>query len=235
MSEKNQAAENNSTNRHILIVEDEVSLAELMRDYLLKEGHLVTLQHSGKGVIELIQNQSFDVVLLDLMLPEINGIEICLAVRRFSGVPIIMTTAKVEEIDRIIGLELGANDYVCKPYSPRELVSRVKVQLRVVNGDDTKQPASLQLNQDQLTVSKGDEQIDLTVVEFNLLDKLSSQPARVFNRDQLMDAVYSDGRIVTDRTIDSHIKKIRKKLKILDSHDYVQAVYGCGYKFLDKP
>lgn len=232
MSETHES-EIKASKAHILIIEDEVNLAELMRDYLLKEGHQVSLNHSGEGVAQLVKSQQFDVILLDLMLPAKNGIDICKEIRAFSEVPIIMTTARVEEIDRIIGLEIGANDYVCKPYSPRELVARVKVQLRQQNKNHSIN-TTLVLNQDQLTVKKDQRQLELTVVEFNLLKKLHSQPARVFNRDQLMDAVYSDGRIVSDRTIDSHIKKIRQKLKKLDSHEYVQAVYGCGYKFVEK-
>ncbi len=217
---------------HILIVEDETQLAELMRDYLVREGHQVSLNHTGKGVVDMIKHGTFDVVLLDLMLPANNGVDICREVRQFSEIPIIMTTAKVAEIDRILGLEIGANDYVCKPYSPRELVARVHVQLR--NNKPTSDPQTLTLDPHQLLVKVGNKGVELTAVEFNLLQKLCSQPARVFNRDQLMDAVYADGRIVADRTIDSHIKKIRQKLIQLDKHDYVQAVYGCGYRFVDK-
>ncbi len=219
---------------HVLIVEDEVNLAELMRDYLYKESYQVSLNHSGEGVVELVKNQHFDVILLDLMLPRKNGIDVCKDIRKFSDVPIIMTTAKVEEIDRIIGLEIGANDYVCKPYSPRELVARVKVQLRSrVNTNN--HDASLHLDHHQLQAQFKDLAVALTSVEFNLLSKLVSQPTRVFNRDQLMDAIYTDGRIVSDRTIDSHIKKIRQKLKQLNAHEYIQAVYGSGYKFVHKP
>jgi len=219
---------------HILIVEDEQNLAELMRDYLHKENYQVSLLFSGEGVESFIKNNPVDVVLLDLMLPGKGGIEICKDVRKFSNVPIIMTTAKVEEIDRILGLEIGANDYVCKPYSPRELVARVKVQLRSLQIKIDSESA-LRLEKEQLMVHFKGSMIELTSVEFNLLDKLSSQPARVFNRDQLMDAIYADGRIVSDRTIDSHIKKIRQKLKKVDSHEFIQSVYGCGYKFIQKP
>ncbi|TDR23707.1 response regulator [Marinicella litoralis] len=222
------------SNHHILIVEDEENLAELMRDYLHQESYQVSVLFSGEGVESFIQQNKVDVVLLDLMLPEKNGIEICRDVRKFSDVPIIMTTARVEEIDRILGLEIGANDYVCKPYSPRELVARVKVQLRS-QALRVSSNQLLELDANQLLVKTGSSQAELTAVEFKLLEKLHSQPGRVFNRDQLMDAVYSDGRIVSDRTIDSHIKKTRQKLKKMDQHDFVQAVYGCGYKFVPKP
>ncbi len=219
---------------HVLIVEDEERLAELMRDYLEKERYQVSMLFTGVEVEAFIKNNPVDVVLLDVMLPHKNGIEICRDIRKFSEVPVIMTTARVEEIDRILGLEIGANDYVCKPYSPRELVARVKVQLRSLQINKASHKF-LQLDANQLLVKTSSAQAELTAVEFNLLHKLCSQPARVFNRDQLMDAVYSDGRIVSDRTIDSHIKKIRQKLKNLDTHDFIQAVYGCGYKFVEKP
>ncbi len=218
---------------HILIVEDEENLAALMRDYLEKESFQVTILYSGSEVESFVQNNRVDVVLLDLMLPEKNGVDICRDLRQFSEVPVIMTTAKVEEIDRVLGLEIGANDYVCKPYSPRELVARVKVQLRGITAKQSNK-RGLHLHENQLCAENKKGQIELTGVEFNLLNKLYSQPARVFSRDQLMDAVYSDGRIVSDRTIDSHIKKIRKKLKDLDDHDYIQSVYGCGYKYIEK-
>ncbi len=219
---------------HVLIVEDEENLAALMRGYLEKESFLVSTLYDGSTVENFVQNNQVDVILLDLMLPGKNGVDLCREIRQFSEVPIIMTTAKVEEIDRVLGLEIGANDYVCKPYSPRELVARVKVQLRGAKVKK-KDKRGLVLRVNQLCVQNKKGQIELTGVEFNLLHKLHSQPARVFSRDQLMDAVYSDGRIVSDRTIDSHIKKVRKKLKALDDHDFIQSVYGCGYKYIEKP
>lgn len=219
---------------HILIIEDEKNLAELMRDYLLRETYLVSLLFTGDSAVDFVRKNEVDVVLLDLMLPGVSGIEVCREIRKFSDVPIIMTTARVEEIDRILGLEIGANDYVCKPYSPRELVARVNVQLRSKK-TATEHRGVLLLDDQQMTVKTTDRSVELTAVEFKLLYKLYSQPARVFSRDQLMDAVYSDGRIVSDRTIDSHIKKIRHKLKTLDAHEFIHAVYGCGYKYIEKP
>ena len=146
-----------------------------------------------------------------------------------------MTTARVDEIDRIIGLEIGADDYVCKPYSPRELVARVKVQLRKYSTDNNEKNVEIELNSDNLTVNLNSVCIELTFVEYNLLEKLYKASGRIYNRDQLMDSIYTDGRIVSDRTIDSHIKKIRKKLKILDpSKEFIQSIYGCGYKFEEK-
>lgn len=215
---------------HILIVEDEPNLAKTMADYLRQEQWQVSIIDDGNQVEPFLSAHSVDVMLLDLMLPNKSGIDICRDIRRNEQPQpaIIMTTARVDEIDRILGLEIGANDYVCKPYSPRELVARIKVQLR-----DTKTVQQhLGLNPQELRVSFNGQSINLTAVEFKLLQKMASQPERIFSRDHLMDAIYDDGRIVTDRTIDSHIKKIRQKLKTLDQdNEYIHSVYGCGYKF----
>lgn len=215
---------------HILIVEDEPNLAKTMADYLRQEQWQVSVVGDGSEVEPFLASQSVDVILLDLMLPNKSGIDICRDIRQ-GGSPrpaIIMTTARVDEIDRILGLEIGANDYVCKPYSPRELVARIKVQLR-----DTKAVSQhLELHPQELKVSLKGKAVALTAVEFRLLQTMMSQPERIFSRNRLMDAIYDDGRIVTDRTIDSHIKKIRQKLKNLDeSDDYINSVYGCGYRF----
>ncbi len=218
--------------KKVLIIEDEENLARIMQDYLARNSIQSTIVCDGNEVISTLKAEKPDVVLLDLMLPNKDGTTLCKEIRLFSQVPIIMTTARVDEIDRIIGLEIGADDYVCKPYSPRELVARVKVHLRrskVIEGTDN---CCLILNADFLTVSLGNQNLELTFVEYKLLEKLFQSNGRIFNRDQLMDSIYDDGRIVSDRTIDSHIKKIRKKLKIFnDKQDFIHSVYGCGYKF----
>ncbi len=217
-------------NARILVVEDQEDLASLLKDYLQQEQWLVDLIHHGNEVEDFIQQHMVDVVLLDVMLPGKNGMDICRDIRKTSDVPIIMTTARVDEIDRILGLEIGANDYVCKPYSPRELVARVKVWLR-----QKAKPclaAIIELDNEALKVSCGDNQAELTLVECRLLEKMMSFPSRVFSRNQLMDAVYDDGRVVSDRTIDSHVKKLRAKLKkIKPDHELIHAIYGCGYKY----
>ncbi len=220
-------------NNDILIVEDEFNLAQIMKDYLARDNILSTIIDDGDEVVAFVKEHQPSVILLDLMLPNKDGITLCKEIRQFSDVPIIMTTARVDEIDRIIGLEIGADDYVCKPYSPRELVARVKVHLRKTQANSSvEQDNSLMLNNDFMTVNLGSNNIELTFVEYNLLRKLYENPGRIFNRNQLMDSIYSDGRIVSDRTIDSHIKKIRKKLqKLDDSSEYIHAIYGCGYKF----
>jgi len=220
------------TMNKVLIIEDEENLAQIMQDYLIKDNISSEIVTDGNDAVNAVKTYDADVILLDIMLPNKDGMSICKEIRQFSQTPIIMTTARVDEIDRIIGLEIGADDYVCKPYSPRELVARVKVQLRKkqvnsnINGD------GISLNEDFLTASIDDKTIELTFVEFKLLDKLMDGNGRIFNRNQLMDSIYTDGRIVSDRTIDSHIKKIRKKLIKLDaSKEYIHSIYGCGYKF----
>lgn len=220
------------TNPHILIVEDEQNLAKLLQDYLTKENMHTTIIEDGNAVTAFVKNTKPDVILLDIMLPNKDGMTICKEVRQLSDIPIIMTTARIDEIDRIIGLEIGADDYVCKPYSPREVVARVKVQLRRIHNNTTPITNDIKLNDDFLTVSLGETNIELTFVEYNLLKKLHNNNGRIYNRDQLMDSIYDDGRVVSDRTIDSHIKKIRKKLKTLNpDKEYIHSIYGCGYKF----
>jgi len=219
----------------VLIIEDEENLAKIMQDYLTTENIESRIINDGLNAIDQVVLYKPDVILLDLMLPSKDGSTICKEVRLFSNIPIIMTTARVDEIDRIIGLEIGANDYVCKPYSPRELVARVKVQLRSKIKKSTPIEQSLILNSEFLTVSMNGINIELTFVEFNLLKKLYDSKGRIYNREQLMDSIYTDGRIVSDRTIDSHIKKIRKKLLQLDlGKEYIHSIYGCGYKFEEK-
>jgi len=224
-----------TTLAHILIIEDEPHLAELMQAYLQRENLQVTCLNNGSKVIPWLQNNKVDVILMDLMLPGEDGISLTRKIRQFSQTPIIITTAKVSEIDRLLGLQIGADDYVCKPYSPRELVARVKVQLRRLTTDNVGYINGLQLDANQLKVHLNDESITLTVVEFNLLQALYQHQAQVLNRDQLMNRAYQDHRIISDRTIDSHIKKIRKKLKTLTQHEYIRSVYGLGYQFIDIP
>ena len=216
----------------VLIIEDEENLAKIMQDYLSRDNIKSSIVIDGSRAVESVRQYDPDVILLDLMLPNKDGITICKEIRLFSNIPIIMTTARVDEIDRIIGLEIGADDYVCKPYSPRELVARVKVHLRKIQNKPININEKIKLNEDFLTVSLANKDVELTFVEFNLIKKLFQANGRIYNRDQLMDSIYNDGRIVSDRTIDSHIKKIRKKLKLLDpKKEFIHSIYGCGYKF----
>jgi two-component system response regulator BaeR len=216
----------------ILIVEDEQKLAELLRDYLAQEGFETALLDRGDAVEDWMRAHGADLVLLDLMLPGKSGLEVCKALRAFSDAPIIMVTARVEEIDRLLGLELGADDYICKPFSPREVVARVKAVLRRVKRTDGAEAPGLVLDEAGLRASIGGKDLGLTAVEFQLLKVLAARPGRIYSRDQLMDAMYRDERVVSDRTVDSHVKKLRKKIaEALPDREIIHSVYGVGYKY----
>lgn len=225
----------------ILIVEDEPKIADLLQKYLQNANFQTDWLANGTEVSAWVKAHSPALILLDVMLPGKDGLSVCKDIRQFSGVPIIMLTARVEEIDRLLGLELGADDYICKPFSPREVVARVKAVLRrwetvtqATQGDAA--PSLLVLERDRLIVRSGQAEVSLTLVEFELLEILYKQPGRIFGRDQLMSKVYSDNRIVSDRTIDSHIKKLRKKLSdIAPDQEWIHSVYSVGYKFEANP
>jgi two-component system response regulator BaeR len=217
----------------ILIVEDEAKIASLLRDYLEKIGGYQTHWVArGDEALETFEKVSPELVLLDLMLPGMDGLEVCKAIRSKSQVPVIMVTALVEEIDRLLGLELGADDYICKPFSPREVVARVKAVLRRANAFENMTPlAGLQIDEERHSASINDKQLKLSPVEFALLSRLAAQPGRVFSRDQLMSTIYSDYRIVSDRTVDTHVKNLRRKLEESGSGaDLIESVYGVGYR-----
>jgi len=215
---------------HVLIVEDEPKIATLLRDYLAASSYRVSMLESGEGAIEWVRMHAPDVILLDLMLPGTDGLAICRGVRAFSSVPILMVTARVEEIDRLLGLELGADDYICKPFSPREVVARVRAVLRRAAAPAMTDPPPIELDEDRFEVRVRGKPLVLTPVEFRLLRKLSAQPGRVFSRTQLIDALYVDHRVVSDRTVDSHVKNLRRKLTD-GGVDPIGSVYGVGYRF----
>ncbi len=216
----------------ILIVEDEPKIAELLADYLRAAGHNPRTLADGRDVVPAVRAKQPDVILLDLMLPGRDGIDICRELRSFTQVPIIMVTAKVEEVDRLLGLELGADDYICKPFSPREVVARVKALLRRMQAGSEPDAGGLSIDGDRFEASIDGVRLDLTAVEFRLLQTLAATPGRVYSRDQLMEHIYSDHRIVGDRTVDSHVKNLRRKLAaVRPGIDMVQSVYGVGYRF----
>ena len=219
-----------SSAAHVLIVEDEPKIAALMRDYLAASSYRVSVLDRGDEAIEWIRAHAPDAVLLDLMLPGSNGLAICRGVRAFSNVPILMVTARVEEIDRLLGLELGADDYICKPFSPREVVARVRAVLRRAAAPASTEPPPISLDDERFEARVHGRPLVLTPVEFRLLRKLAAQPGRVFSRTQLIDALYLDHRIVSDRTVDSHVKNLRRKLTEAGV-DPIGSVYGVGYRF----
>jgi len=217
----------------ILVVEDEAKIASLLRDYLEKVGGYRTHWVArGDEAMQVFRDVSPDLVLLDLMLPGLDGLEVCKAIRHESRVPVIMVTALVEEIDRLLGLELGADDYICKPFSPREVVARVKAVLRRANPSAlAAQVPGLQIDEDGHQASINGKPLKLSPVEFALLSRLAAQPGRVFSRDQLMSSIYSDYRVVSDRTVDTHVKNLRRKLEESGSgNDLIESVYGVGYR-----
>ena len=210
----------------ILIVEDEPKLAALEADYLKAEGFETHTIADGGEVVAWVRAQAPDLILLDLMLPGRDGLEICRELRTFSDVPIIMVTAKVEEIDRLIGLDLGADDYVCKPFSVRELVARVRAILRRRRTPST----ALVLDEERHVAQLDGRALDLTPVEFRLLRALASAPGRAFARERLLERLYEDHRVVTDRTVDAHVKNLRRKLEeVRPGEELVRSIYGVGY------
>lgn len=217
----------------ILVVEDEPKIAELLADYLRAAGHAPRIVGHGNEVIPAVRARMPDVILLDLMLPGRDGIDICRELRSFSNVPVIMITARVEEVDRLLGLELGADDYICKPFSPREVVARVKALLRRLQAGAAPAGApGLVIDPDRFEATLDGERLDLTAVEFRLLQTLAATPGRVYSRDQLMERIYSDHRVVGDRTVDSHVKNLRRKLAaVRPGAELIQSVYGVGYRF----
>lgn len=213
----------------ILIVEDEPKLAALEADYLKVAGFETHVIGDGREVVAWVREQAPDLILLDLMLPGRDGLEICRELRAFSDVPIVMVTARVEEIDRLIGLDSGADDYVCKPFSVRELVARVRAILR--RGRGAVNAAGLVIDEEAHRAELDGRALDLTPVEFRLLRALADAPGRVFPRERLLERIYEDHRVVTDRTVDVHVKNLRRKLEeVRPGEELVRSIYGVGYK-----
>jgi len=221
----------------ILVVEDEDKIAEVLRDYLRQQGYDTHRLARGDEVEQWVRANPVDLILLDVMLPGKSGLELCRELRTFSDAAIIMVTARVEEIDRLLGLELGADDYICKPFSPREVVARVATVLRRTRRAQSSAPKAggLVLDETGWRATLDGHPLDLTAVEFKLLSVLASQPGRIFSRDQLMDAMYRDERIVADRTVDSHIKKLRRKIAdVVPDEEFIHSVYSVGYHYEDR-
>ena len=218
----------------ILIVEDEKKLANILSDYLKRDGFKTEMIENGIEVVPWVKQNNPDLILLDLMLPNLNGKDICKEIRTFSKVPIIMVTAMIDEVDRLIGLELEADDYICKPFSPKEVIARVKTVLRRTDPDyiNTDPLKGFVVNAENYSIILEGKKLDLTPVEFRILSMFINYPGRVYNRDQILNIIFEDGRIVLDRTVDTHIKNLRKKLHaIKPDSEHIRSVYGIGYSF----
>lgn len=227
----------------ILVVEDDEKIAALLDDYFSAAGYQCTLIGDGLAALAHVRSNPVDLVMLDLMLPGLDGIGVCREVRTFSQVPIVMLTARIDEIDRLLGLDTGADDYVCKPFSPREVVARVRAHLRRAGFGVAQGAAGAQnpgalfvVDRDRMRVLQGGAALPLTPVEFRLLAELIDNPDRVYSRAQLLDFAHEDQRDINDRTVDSHIKNIRRKIAArLPDVDCLQSVYGVGYRFEPPP
>ena len=222
----------------VLVVDDDPGIVKLVRAYLEQAGFEVAVAYEGKKAMQIARNDRPDLVILDLMLPEMDGWDVCRALRKESDVPIIMLTARVEESDKLIGLELGADDYVTKPFSPRELVARVRSVLRRVEGMPAR-PARLSHAEVTVDLSRHlvevrGQSVDLTPTEFDLLATLMEDPGRAFTRSQLLEAVQGYAYDGYERTIDVHIKNLRQKIEQeARNPQRIKTVYGIGYKFED--
>ncbi len=225
----------------VLVIEDEPKLATLLCNYLRAAELDASVVSDGLAAVQAVRDLNPSIVLLDLMLPGRDGTDICREIRGFSRVPIIMLTARVEEVDRLLGLEIGADDYLCKPYSPREVVARVKAQLRRSqwHADREQAPPSqpsgdpLRIDESRFRASWGEHDLDLTPAELRLLRALSRMPGRVFSRDQLLEHLHADGRALTDRAIDSHVRNIRRKFEQAcgTGKSPIRSIYGVGYSY----
>ena len=222
--------------RRILIVEDDAKIADMLANYLQMHGFATDWCADGQEALERVRQQVPALLLLDLMLPGLDGLAVCTAVRAFSSVPIMMVTARVEEIDRLLGLDTGADDYVCKPFSPREVVARIKALLRRSEGTLARPAvaAAFGIDEARQQISWRGQALPLTPVEFRLMRLLMSRPGQVFARARLLDTVHEDQRDVSDRAIDSHIKNLRRKLEQAGTGEAgISSVYGVGYRFDD--
>jgi two-component system alkaline phosphatase synthesis response regulator PhoP len=222
--------------KKILVVDDEQQIVKVLKAYLEKAGYQVATAYDGKAALAAAQREKPDFVILDLNLPGMDGLEVCKTIRRDSNVPILMLTARVEETDRLIGLELGADDYVLKPFSPREVVARVKTIFRRIQPEmvkaDVISAGDLVINLEQHTVTVGERSVELTPTEFQILSTLARQPRRVFSRLQILEQAQGDAFEGYERTIDAHIKNIRLKIEPNPKKPaYIQTVFGVGYKF----
>jgi DNA-binding response OmpR family regulator len=221
--------------KKIVLIEDDADLYSLIQYNLEKEAFAMAGSQTGKGALELCRREKPDLVILDIMLPDSDGLEICRSIRshpELSHIPVIFLTARAAETDRIVGLEMGANDYIVKPFFVRELIARIKIHFRE-QAPATKvlKIADLELDRTRCQVRRGGQEVSLTATEFRLLEFLMSRPGVVFNREQLLDAVWGHDRAVTDRTVDVYILRLRQKIESPDGPSFLRSVRGFGYSF----
>ena len=217
--------------KKILLIDDEPEIVEISRDYFKSAGYDVVTANNGLSGLQTARREKPDLIVLDLLMPEMDGLEFCRTIRRDSDVPIIMLTARVEETDKLIGLEIGADDYITKPFSPRELVARAKVVLRRVAGDSSAEiirVGNVSLDRAHYQVQMEKREIQLTPTEFEIMATLMSQPGRIFSRSQLLNAAHGVAFESYERAIDSHIRNLRHKL---EPDEFIITVHGVGYKF----
>ena len=224
--------------QRILIVDDERKLVQGLAGYFQQAGFETLTAYDGRTALAIARRDQPDLIVLDLMLPELDGMEVCRQIRRFSGVPIMMLTARVEETDMLIGLEIGADDYITKPFSPREVVARARAVLRRARGAlgpaNVLRGGDITLDVERRTVQVAGRPVDLTPTEFELLAALMRNPGRPLSRSQLLDATQGDAYAGYERTIDAHIKNLRRKIEPDPANPrYILTVFGVGYKFAD--
>lgn len=216
----------------ILLVEDEIEVAEIIRDYLQQADYSVELMHTGAGVVDHIRATPPKLILLDIMLPEVDGVSICKEIRTFSDVPVIMLTAKVDETDRLQGYDLGADDYICKPVNPREILARVKTVLRRYQSVPRVDKSLLILEESELLAIYQGKRLNLTKTEFQVLKLLYRKEGKIFSRQRIKEKIYEDPDSASDRAVDTCIKKLRQKMsKEVNGDNPIRSIYGLGYKF----
>lgn len=225
----------------ILIVEDEAAIVRLVHDYLVHDGFQAIAATNATTALERIRNDRPDLLVLDLGLPDRNGLDVLREVRRANDLPVIILTARGEETDRVVGLELGADDYMVKPFSPKELVARIRAVLRRVESRDRSERdlvtvGDLSVDVPRMRVMRGTTPIDLTATEFQILHAMAQEPGRVFTRANLLDVIHGMAMDAYERAIDAHIKNLRRKLELDPAHPrYIQTVHGVGYRMTDDP